>query len=230
MALEEQMKDMKNTAGQVTVETALAQVRALADRSTSTNASLIASLEVLSDQASINNHADKEHYKIALKAVRGKEKCQTPLQGLVVKLIGSDAAKKVNASVDSWLKANKKTIDQNLPFKPPHDFEDPNAQYMYNTTSTAQTISYNPWQPQSQFQYQNNWQSQQYPRTPWYGYQASGPQTPWRGSYRGPRFNSFRGRGAPSRGSTRLCFACKSPDHLMDKCPRVSSVPAINDK
>jgi hypothetical protein len=194
---------LKNAAGKVSVETALAQVRALADRPTSTNASLVAAMEVLSDIAIINEHVEREHFKIALKAVRQREHVSTPLHGLIVKLIGSDVSKKVNSSVDSWLKANKRLTSSDLSLNPQSNVFDQFNRWPYNASNQFSN-------PQNQ-----NWQ---YP---------SQQMTP--GSFRGGRWGRPQRFRGPPRFPTqhqplRACYACKATDHLMDKCPKITAL------
>ena len=182
--LEQEMKKMRGS-GTTAVDTALAQVRALADRTSTTNSSLIAALEVLSDQAAIHNHPDKEQFKMALKVVRAKEDMGVPLQGLVIKLVGTDAAKKVNASVDSWLKAQKKRPSSSEgASKNSKDKEsDPSSsQGLANPLLIAQTVA--------QVQ--------------------AAQQGAWRGR--------SRGSNRPRYSAARLCYICKSPEHLAAKC------------
>ena len=88
---------------------ALAQVRTLALRSTSSNQVLLAALETLYDVATNTSHDEADTYKMALKACRDQEELG-PLHGLVTKLLGTEMAKKTQTAVDSWKKAmNKKT-------------------------------------------------------------------------------------------------------------------------
>ena len=89
--LEQEVKRLREKGSQVAVETALGQVRALALRSTTPNAALVAALETLSDSAIVHNHKDTEHFKMVLKACRDNEG-EGPLQTLITKLLGTEAA------------------------------------------------------------------------------------------------------------------------------------------
>jgi hypothetical protein len=64
VSLEQKMRCIQQESGNISVETALAQVRALAGRMSSSNAQLIAALEVLAeaDTASIHGHPEKGHF------------------------------------------------------------------------------------------------------------------------------------------------------------------------
>ena len=89
------------------MEAALSQVRALALRTTTDNAVLVAALEALADTAAAHNHADADQYKLVLKACRDSE-ALGPLHGLINKLIGTEMAKKIATSLEGWKKALKK--------------------------------------------------------------------------------------------------------------------------
>jgi hypothetical protein len=89
------------------VENLLAQVRTLAMRPHTENDLLIASLENLSDAANLYNHADAETFKLALKACR-ENSASGKLHGLVIKLLGTDAAKKAQVAIEGWRKAAQK--------------------------------------------------------------------------------------------------------------------------
>ena len=96
---------MKETQEIGTVEAVLSQVRTLA---LCTNTVLIAAMETLSDTAWRVDHKDKGHFKMSLKACREQES-EGDLHSLIIKLLGSDVAKKVNTSIEAWKKALKKS-------------------------------------------------------------------------------------------------------------------------
>ena len=108
------MKKMKKDVGQVSVDTALAQVRTMALRSTTPNEVLLAAMETLSDAAQRIGHKEADHYKLSLKMLKEYEHWG-PLNSLVIKLVGSDVAKKVNACVDTWKKALTKSQQMEPP-------------------------------------------------------------------------------------------------------------------
>ena len=162
------------------MDTALAQVRALAGRDSSSNSSIISAVEVLVDTAGVHNHPDRQQYKTALKVIREKETAGYPLNSLAIKLLGNEVEKKVYSSAETWLKAQRKIRE-----KP-----DETVRSGTSSGSDLATILQLLQQPQTY------------------------------GAYR--RGRGFRGRGSGSRpGTTRLCYLCKSPDHLVQSCPKL---------
>ena len=103
MLLEAELAEMRASQGQGTVQNALAQVRVLALRASTSNTVLIAAMETLADAAQRVNDKQAEHFKMSLKACRENEK-EGRLHSLITKLIGSEEAKKVNSSLDAWKK------------------------------------------------------------------------------------------------------------------------------
>ena len=103
--------EMKQTQEKANVQLALSQVRTLAIRSSSTNSVLIAALESLYDATTISNHAQKDTYKFALKACRENES-SGPLHGLIIRLLGTDEAKKTQVALEAWKKSQKKNIQE----------------------------------------------------------------------------------------------------------------------
>ena len=102
-----ELKRIRQTQGDGTVKTALAQVRTLSLRQSTSNAILLASVENLYDVAEAIGHEDKDLYKLTLKACRENEN-GGPLQGLIIKLLGDDTAKRTQAAIDTWKKDSKK--------------------------------------------------------------------------------------------------------------------------
>ena len=193
-SLEVEIKRLREQGSQNAVETALGQVRALALRSTTPNATLVAALEHLSDTAIVHGHSDCEHYKMVLKACRDNEG-EGPLQTLITKLLGTEAAKKVATGLESWRKAVAKSKptggDKTTPVNNPQPLMQHPA---YPSTPPPFWMSQNPWLS-----------------FPPYGMFPN----PHRGRGRG------RGRGAynpSSKQNPRLCFNCKSPDHIVSEC------------
>ena len=68
---------------------------------------LIAALENLYDVANLCSHPNTETYKVALKACR-ENSSSGKLHGLIIKLVGTEAAKKAQTAIEGWRKSEKK--------------------------------------------------------------------------------------------------------------------------
>ena len=110
--LEREIKKLKKSSDAGNVDLALAQVRMLAGRSSTSNEVLIAAMEALHDAASFCDHTDKDLFKMAVRACRENDH-GGPLHGLIIKLIGTDTAKKAQTAVDAWKKVQKKCNKKN---------------------------------------------------------------------------------------------------------------------
>ena len=53
------------------------------------------------------SHPQADNYKLSLKACRDLE-YEDELRSLVIKLVGSDVAKKVNTAIEGWKKVQRK--------------------------------------------------------------------------------------------------------------------------
>jgi hypothetical protein len=110
--LESELKRLRQDHDGGSVTTALAQVRTLALRVSTSNGVLVAALETLYDAAVLADHVEKDHYKMALKACREND-AGGPLHALITRLVGTDSARKAQIAVDSWKKTMKKAEKEN---------------------------------------------------------------------------------------------------------------------
>lgn len=126
--LEGEIKKLKQDQEKGNVQMALAQVRTLALRQSTSNAFLLAAVENLYDTAVNANNEEKDMYKMTLKACRENDKAG-PLHGLIIKLVGNDTAKKAQVAIDSWKKALKKADKELKEEKKKEDLVSPYFQY-----------------------------------------------------------------------------------------------------
>ena len=115
-SIEKELKRLREGNAHSSVDAALGQVRALALRSSTDNAVLVAALETLADLAAAHSHEDAQQYKLVLKACQDSE-ALGPLHGLINKLIGTDMAKKIASSLEGWKKSLKRD-DGKTPQRP----------------------------------------------------------------------------------------------------------------
>ncbi len=198
--LEAELKELKAAQGQETVDQALSQVRVLALRSTTSNAVLLAGMETLSDTAYKVGHKHAEHYKMCLKACKEHEG-DGKLQGLVTKLVGSEEAKKVNASLDAWRKALRKEDKKDKEKKG----QDKDVDKFPTVPDWIQPLMWSTMMGGAS--------------------QAAGPWVSGRGCgrYRGRGFLHNRGRyGYADQGK---CYACQSTEHRVKDCPKTKNEP-----
>ena len=107
--LEEQFLQLKQQQEKGHVDALLAQVRTLAMRPHTDNDLLIATLENLYDVANLLSHPNTETYEVALKACR-ENSSSGKLHGLIIKLVGTEAAKKAQTAILGWRKAEKRRL------------------------------------------------------------------------------------------------------------------------
>ena len=122
--VEEELKRLREEKHQSTVAQILQQVRTLARRPTTSNDVLIASLENLYDEANLTGHEDTELFKTTLQACRTNF-TEGQLHGLITKLIGTEAAKKAQAAIDQWRRAEAKSVKTPATSEATSKVEDP---------------------------------------------------------------------------------------------------------
>ena len=177
----------------------LHQVRNLAKRPATSNDVLLAAIETLYDSANMASHPDVETYKMTLHACREHSQ-EVPLQGLVIKLLGTDAAKKAPTAIDQWKKVNKTKSSK--------------SESAEKKTEGAATVSTS--KPDANQMNPNN-------IPPWLAFGLGNPfhypgfsgYSAFPGGYPG---RNMRGRGR-GRGTGRHCFLCRSTDHMLAACP-----------
>lgn len=197
-SLEEEVKRMRSEADAGSVDNALAQVQSLADKEHLDPDVLLAQVELLADTASRVGHERADEYRRSLKVCRQQEKSPA-IRSLVIKLLGTEAQKRINAAADAWRKANRGVNKDDTAAKPKVD--EPSG-------VAAAAVAY-PGMPS-------------FPPmggvSPWAMW---GPAAGMMPGFWGPKgARGGRGGGGSGRGKGK-CHFCQELGHYVRECPKI---------